>query len=117
MERTLKMLAKEVAPMFMIGIAGWTQDAMSNFQSYIRSDRKYTRFNNPECDEMIDVLETSMDPEERQAAASRIQEIISEEAYFIYLWQRDNICVINKNIEYNPNLIGLLNMYSAKWIG
>ena len=112
-----KMLAKEVAPMFMIGIAGWTQDAMSNFQSYIRSDRKYTRFNNPECDEMIDVLETSMDPEERQAAASRIQEIISEEAYFIYLWQRDNICVINKNIEYNPNLIGLLNMYSAKWIG
>lgn len=112
-----KMLAKEVAPMFMIGIAGWTQDAMSNFQSYIRSDRKYTRFNNPECDEMIDILETSMDPEERQRAISRVQEIISEEAYFIYLWQRDNICVINKNIEYNPNLIGLLNMYSAKWIG
>ncbi len=109
-----KMLSKEVAPMFMIGIAGWTQDAMSNFQSYIRSDRKYTRFTHPEIDGLIDTLETTIDPEIRQKAISRVQEIISEDAYFIYLWQRDNICIINKDVEYHPNLIGLLNMYSAK---
>ena len=108
-----KMLSKEVAPMFLIGIAGWTQDAMSNFQSYIRSDRKYTRFTHPEIDGLIDTLESSVDPDVRQEAISEVQRIISENAYFIYLWQKDNICVINSQVEYQPNLIGLLNMYSA----
>jgi peptide/nickel transport system substrate-binding protein len=109
-----KMQAKTVSEMYFIGNTGWTMDALSNFQSYAKSDRRYARMKHSKLDELVDIEETTIDPAKRKAALSQIQKILKEDADFIYLWQLDNICAINKNIQYSPNVMGTLSMYSAK---
>jgi peptide/nickel transport system substrate-binding protein len=107
------MTAKKVAPMYYLGNTGWTMDALSNFQSYIRSDRRYARINNPELDKLVDVEEKTIDPVKRQAAFTQAQQILKDEGYFIYLYQGDNILALRNNVSFKPNPIGILWMYTA----
>lgn len=94
---------------------GWTMDAWNNFYSYLRSDRKYNQgYNHEGLDELIDIEETSLDLQEREKAISEIQNILIDECYFIYLWQRDCVYAVNTNIEYTPNTLDLLKMHDAK---
>ncbi len=109
-----KMQAKTVSEMYFIGNTGWTLDAMSNFQSYVKSDRRYARLKNPKLDELVDIEETTIDPAKRKAAMSEIQKILKDDAYFIYLWQLDNICAMNSKLSYTPNVLGALWMFPAK---
>ncbi len=107
------MTAKKAAPMYYLGNTGWTMDAMSNFQSYVRSDRRYARLNNPELDKLVDLEEKTIDPAKRQAAFTTAQQILKDEGYFIYLYQLDAILGIRKNVSFKPNPIGVLSMYTA----
>ncbi|TBL76012.1 ABC transporter substrate-binding protein [Paenibacillus thalictri] len=112
---TANITAKKASAMYYIGNTGWTMDAMSNFQSYLRSDRRYNRWANPEVDRLIDEEEKSIDPQKRQAAISKLQGILKDEAPFIYLYQINGIYGMRNNVEWKPNPIGLLNMYKASF--
>ena len=107
------MQAKKAAPMYYIGNTGWTMDALSNFQSYAKSDRRYARATNAELDALVDIEETTVDPAKRQEAFTKAQQILKEEAYFIYLWQQNNIITMSKDVDFTPNKNGVLWMYSA----
>lgn len=107
------MQAKTASPLYYIGNTGWTMDALSNFQSYARSDRRYARGGNDELDALVDIEETTVDPEKRQEAFTEAQEILKEEAYFIYLWQQNNIIAMSPDVEFIPNKNGVLWMYNA----
>lgn len=107
------MTAKKAAPMYYLGNTGWTMDAMSNFQSYVRSDRRYARLNNPELDKLVDVEEKTIDPAKRKEAFTKAQQILKDEGYFIYLYQMDALLGIRKNVSFKPNPIGILWMYTA----
>lgn len=107
------MAAKKVAPLYYIGNTGWTMDGLSNFQSYVRSDRRYARLNNPELDKLVDIEEKTIDPAKRQEAFTKAQQILLDEAYFIYLYQLDNIYAMRKTVSFSPNPIGILWMYTA----
>jgi peptide/nickel transport system substrate-binding protein len=109
-----KMQAKTVSEMYFIGNTGWTMDALSNFQSYVKSDRRYARLKPSKLDELVDIEETTIDPAKRKMAIVEIQKTLKEEADFIYLWQLDNICAINKKVQYTPDVIGALWMYPAR---
>jgi peptide/nickel transport system substrate-binding protein len=106
--------AKEASPMYYMGNTGWTMDAMSNFQSYIRSDRRYNRWHNPEADALVDIEETTIDPKVRQEAITKIQQLLKEEAPFLFLYQTNNLYGMRANIDWTPNPIGVLKMYTAK---
>jgi peptide/nickel transport system substrate-binding protein len=110
---TSNIVAKKAAPLYYIGNTGWTMDALSNFQSYIRSDRRYNRWASPEVDKLIDQEETTIDPKTRQAAFTQLQTILKEEAPFIYLYQLNNNYGMKKTVQWKPNSIGVLWMYEA----
>lgn len=107
--------AKKVAPLYYIGNTGWTMDAMSNFQSYIKSDRRYNRWKNNEADKLVDVEEKSLNTQERTAAFTKLQQLLKDEAPFIYLYQLDNLYGLRKNVQWKPNPIGVLSMYNASF--
>ncbi len=116
MDRTTLMsniTAKTSAPLYYLGNTGWTMDAISNFQSYIKSDRRYNVWKNDEADQLMDVQEQNIDPEIRQEALTGIQELLIEEAPYVYLWQLDGLYAMSNDVEWEPNVIGVLNMYNA----
>ncbi|MCC3356776.1 ABC transporter substrate-binding protein [Bacillus sp. REN16] len=116
MDRTTLMsniTAKTSAPLYYLGNTGWTMDAISNFQSYIKSDRRYNVWKNDEADQLMDVQEQNIDPAIRQEALTGIQELLIEEAPYVYLWQLDGLYAMGKDVEWKPNVIGVLNMYNA----
>ncbi|TDF94781.1 ABC transporter substrate-binding protein [Paenibacillus piri] len=110
---TANIAAKKAAPMYFIGNTGWTMDAMSNFQSYIKSDRRYNRWVNAEADRLIDEEEQTIDSQKRQATFTKLQTLLKEEAPFMYLYQINGLYGMRTNVEWQPNPIGLLSMYKA----
>lgn len=105
--------AEKAAPMYFQGNTGWTLDAMSNFQSYVKSDRRYNRWENDKADELVDVEEQTIDPEIRQTAFTEAQELLKEEAPFIFLYQIENLYGMSDQVSWKPNSIGVLKMYNA----
>ena len=61
----------------------------------------------------MDIEETTIDPAARQEAFTRAQEILKEEAYFIYLWQKNNILAMSSEVDFIPNKNGVLWMFTA----
>ncbi|GAA3410558.1 ABC transporter substrate-binding protein [Paenibacillus hodogayensis] len=107
--------AKKVAPMYYIGNTGWTMDALSNFQSYLKSDRRYNNWVNAEVDKLIDEEELTIDPQKRQAAFSKLQSILKEEAPYIFLYQINGLYGMRTNVDWTPNPVGLMKMYTASF--
>lgn len=106
--------SKTAHEMYYCGNTGWTMDALSNYQSFAAQDRRYARGGSDELDALVVTEETNVDPQTRLDAFKTAQALMQDEAYFVYLWQKDNIFAMNVNVDYQPNAIGLLNMYSAK---
>jgi peptide/nickel transport system substrate-binding protein len=112
---TSNITAKKAAPLYYMGNTGWTMDAISNFQSYIKSDRRYNAWKNEAADKLVDIEEQSIDPEVRLEAFSKIQKLLIEEAPYLYLYQLDGLYAMGKDVEWNPNVLGVLNMYNASF--
>lgn len=106
--------AKTNGPLYFEGNTGWTMDAMSNYQSWCKSDRRYYLGGTPELDAVVTTEETSVDPAVRLEAFKEGEIIMHEEALHIYLWQLNSFYAVRNNITYTPNVIGLLWMYDAK---
>ncbi|MED9958060.1 MAG: hypothetical protein UFE80_02600, partial [Christensenellales bacterium] len=85
-----------------------------NYQSYARTDRRYSRGGSEELNALVDIEETTIDPEVRMDAFEQAEALMYDEAYFIYLWQMDNLYATTADVEYTPNKIGLLWMFDAK---
>ena len=106
--------AKKVAPLYLQSNTGWTMDALSNFQSYIRSDRKYNRFPDSSLDHLVDIEEQTINPQIRQAAFTAAQQSLKDEAPFVYLYQKDLVLAMGSTVDWSTNATGILNLYSAK---
>jgi len=112
---TANVTAKKNAPLYFLGNTGWTMDAMSNFQSYLKSDRRYNAWKNAEADKLVDIEEQTIDSAKRQDALSSLQKLLIEESPYLYLYQADSIYGMNKNVNWTPNVIGVLKMYNASF--
>lgn len=112
---TSNVAAKKNSPLYYLGNTGWTMDAMSNFQSYLKSDRRYNAWKNDEADKLVDIEEQSIDPEIRFEALKKLQELLIEEAPYVYLYQLDSIYGMSKNVDWTPNIIGVLKMHNASF--
>ena len=88
-------------------------DAFSNFQSFIKPDRVFSQYNNPEASALVDIGETSVDPEERKAAYAKLQAILKEDAPFLFLYQIDNLYAVSTKVKWEPNTLGILRLAGA----
>jgi peptide/nickel transport system substrate-binding protein len=105
--------AGNLGPLFFFGNTPWTLDAFSSFQSFIRSSDTQSRFNNERANELVTTVETTLEQNNRLGASVELQELLKEEAPFIYLYQIDNIYAMNPRVEWEPNATGLLQMHDA----
>lgn len=106
--------AGEAGALYLISNTGWTMDGMSNYQSYAKQDRRYARGGTDRLDKLVIIEETSVDPAVRMEAFEEAEQIMLDEALFLYLWQRSNLYAIRSDISYTPNPIGLMKMYVAR---
>lgn len=106
--------AKKASPLYFMGNTGWTMDALSNFQSYVRSDRRYNRFPSTQLDKLVDIEEQTIDSAARQKAFTQIQQILKEQAPYIFLYQKDLQVAMQKNVSWATNSIGIMKLSNVK---
>ncbi|MCL4514259.1 MAG: ABC transporter substrate-binding protein [Firmicutes bacterium] len=106
--------ADKLAPIYFIGNLAWTLDATNNFQSYLKSDRRYARMKSAEVDKLVDIEETSMDPSEREKAMFRIQQMIRDDAYFVGLFTGNDLYGISDTVKWAGPRNQVLWMYNAE---
>ncbi len=103
-----------LGPMYFTGNTGWTLDAESNLQSFVRHDRRQSRWNNPDADKLVDAEESSVEPAARKEAFAKMQRLLADEAPFLYLYQISNGFAINDRVQWKSNSNGTLALASAK---
>jgi len=111
--RSLEQDAGDLDPMFFYGTTPWTLAGWSSFAGYVPNSATKSRFDNAEADRLFQVVESSLDPAQRQQAAAQLQALLKEEAPFIFLWQADHIYAMNPAVDWKPGPIGLLRMNTA----
>jgi peptide/nickel transport system substrate-binding protein len=104
---------KALGPMYLAATTGWTLDGSSPVQSNVRTGRRQSRWSNPQADRLIDREENSIRPTDRQHAFSALQQLLSQEAPFVFLYQADTIVISNDRVRWTPNVIGDLTLQSA----
>ncbi|WP_219470024.1 ABC transporter substrate-binding protein [Nonomuraea rhizosphaerae] len=105
---------KALGAMYYVGNSGWTMDASSNLQSFVRHDRRQSRWDNSRADELIDKEEQSVDPETRRKAFTELQNLLIDEAPFLYLYQVSILYAVSDKVRWKTNANGTLAMASAK---
>lgn len=106
---------KALGQIYLAATTGWTLDGSSPVQSNVRSDRRQSRWHDKQADALIDREENSIKPADREKAFSELQQLLSRDAPFVFLYQADTILVRNDHIRWKPNVIGDLTMESARW--
>jgi peptide/nickel transport system substrate-binding protein len=105
---------RALGPMYLAASTGWTVDGQSNVQSNVRRDRRQSRWTSDAADRLIDGEENSVSDVDRLKAFTGLQQLLKEEAPFIYLYQIDNIYARNERPDWRPNVVGSLTMASAR---
>jgi peptide/nickel transport system substrate-binding protein len=90
----------KVNDMYFLSNLAWTQDAYNTLQSYAHTGRIYARHTNTAMDPWVDIEENSMDPAKRQEAFTRIQEILKDEAYYLFLYTGNEIYGISDKVDW-----------------
>ncbi|MGW4486686.1 ABC transporter substrate-binding protein [Amycolatopsis sp. NPDC004368] len=103
-----------LGPIYLAASTGWTLDAESLVQSNVRHDRRQSRWHNPEADRLVDAEELSLAPADRQKAFTSLQKLLKQEAPFVFLYQIDNTYAVNTRPTWQPGVVGVLAMASAK---
>ncbi|MEV0072658.1 ABC transporter substrate-binding protein [Amycolatopsis sp. NPDC050768] len=103
-----------LGPIYLAASTGWTLDAESLVQSNVRHDRRQSRWHNAEADRLIDGEELSLAPADRQKAFTSLQQLLKQEAPFVFLYQIDNVYAVNTRPTWQPGVVGVLAMASAR---
>ncbi|HSV55530.1 MAG TPA: glutathione ABC transporter substrate-binding protein [Magnetospirillaceae bacterium] len=105
--------------MFMLGWVSVTGDADYGLYSLFHSTQfgdagNRTFWSNPEVDALLDKGRTSVNDEERKAAYFRAQEIILQEAPWVFLANREDLAATRKYVQgFVPHAAGHHNLYKV----
>jgi peptide/nickel transport system substrate-binding protein len=69
---------------------------------FFRSGQLYNFWSTPEVDKLIDQQRTEMDPEKRKAMMFKIQEIVREEAPWLFQYAFHALYASNANVKFTP---------------
>jgi peptide/nickel transport system substrate-binding protein len=103
-----------MGPMYLSGNTGWTLDGESFLQSTIRSDRRQSLWHSKQADALVDIEEQSLDTAKRKDAFAQMQQLLVDEAPFIYLYHASNVYAVRDGIDWTMPGNGVLAMASAK---
>lgn len=105
-------------PDFQFGMSGWFNfsvpthnDIAGNFPTGSGSHAR-TLWSNERVDELVPMIPTIFDIEERNQAYYEVQAIVHEEVPFLYLTRLDNLVAYNSNLVL-PEITNLRNLFKS----
>lgn len=99
--------------MYLVANSGWTLDSVSFLQSSVKSDRRSSRSNIAQLDQLVVAGETETDPNARLHAFSQLQTVLKNDAPFVYLFNINNTYAMRANVKWTMPVTGILAMSSA----
>ncbi len=96
-----KIVNRETGDMFYLGW-GPALEAQGTIEFLFTGDSTYSGYGDPELEEMIFDAGRTVDPDEAQEKWDEIQEIIHEDAGWLFLWQQHDIYGVAENVEFTP---------------
>jgi peptide/nickel transport system substrate-binding protein len=96
-----KIVNRQTGDMFYLGW-GPALDAMGTLAYLFVGDSTYSSYTNPEVEEMINEAVETVDPEARQDLWNQVQQIVYDEAGWLFLWQQHDIYGVANNIAWMP---------------
>jgi peptide/nickel transport system substrate-binding protein len=108
-----KIVNRETGDMFYLGW-GPALEAQGTIQELFVGDRTYSGFDEPDLTERINEAIQIVDPDDAQAEWDEIQEIIHEQAGWLFLWQQHDIYAVANNVEWSPRADEFMWMGDAR---
>jgi peptide/nickel transport system substrate-binding protein len=102
-----------LGPTYVVNNSGWSMDAYSYLQSYIRPTSRSSRWNNAQATQLVTTEQTSVEPAARQAALAQLQNLMIEQAPFIFLFVSDLVLPMSTQVTFKPNALGMQAMTNA----
>lgn len=99
--------------MFVLANTPWALNAWSSFFGFVGSDGTMSRFTDAKVDAAMADLTVNGDPVAQEKDSFEIQNLLKDNAYFGSMYQINNMYAVNKDLDWTPNLIGLLTMENA----
>jgi peptide/nickel transport system substrate-binding protein len=78
---------------------------------FFRSGQQYSFFNTPELDKIIDAQRQEMDPQKRKELMSKAQQILREEAPWIFMYAFKTVEGANAKLDYKPRSDEMFAIY------
>ncbi len=104
------IMERQTGDMFLLGW-GPALEAQGTIESLMTTDRTYSGFGLPYLDEKVEEATTIVDPDEQMEAWHEIEEIIHEEAPWIFLWQQYDMYGVNSDLDWTPRADEVTNAF------
>jgi peptide/nickel transport system substrate-binding protein len=102
-----------LGPTYVVNNSGWSMDGYSYLQSYIRPTSRSSRWNNAQATQYVTTEQTSVNPSTRQNAFEQLQNLMIEQAPFIFLYVSDLVLPMSTKVNFKPNALGMQAMNNA----
>jgi peptide/nickel transport system substrate-binding protein len=102
-----------LGPTYVVNNSGWSMDGYSYLQSYIKPSSRSSRWNNTEATDLVNTEQTSVNPAARQSAFEKLQNLMIEQAPFIFLYVSDLVLPMSTQVSFQPNALGMQAMNNA----
>jgi peptide/nickel transport system substrate-binding protein len=103
-------VANEAGPLFIYSIGNWAREPALILNWMMQGDGSLF-YQNPEILGLLEEALETFDPEERSAIYTEVQELLREDAGFIYLLQADSVFAMQQDIIFQPRPDELFDLY------
>jgi peptide/nickel transport system substrate-binding protein len=103
-------LANEAGPLFIYSFGDWAGEPSFMIQWMMQNDASLF-YQNQEILDLLDEASATFDIEARSEIYSQVQQLLREDAGFIYLFQADSVFAMQRTIDFQPRADELFDLY------
>lgn len=107
-----KIVNRQTGDMFYLGW-GPSLDAMGTLAFLFVGDSTYSSYGDPEVEALIEEATTTVDDEQRQELWNEVQQMVYEDAGWLFLWQQHDIYGVANEVAWEPRPDEFMWMGSA----
>ena len=106
-------VANEAGPLFIYSFGNWAGEPSFMLQWMMQGDGSLF-YQNQEILDLLEEASANFDTEERKEIYDKVQQLLLEDAGFIYLFQADAVFAMQQNINFQPRPDELFDLYSLE---
>lgn len=110
-----RIINRNTGEMFLLGW-GPAFNAQGTIESLMTTERTYSGFGLPYLDELVAEAVYLVEPEAMVEAWNEIQQIVYDEAPWIFLWQQHDLWGVNQNLDWTPRADERVLGFEMRWM-